>query len=184
MLAVHLDPMQAMGEVVDRLQSRWVPEIEESEEYFDWEPLSEWEFFAGLGVVHKHVVETQHCWPEMRFMDVGCGIGTKLLLARWSGYAEIVGLERRPEFADVARVLAPEAKVVVADAFDYTYGGFDVVYSFRLCRDLERQHELTRHIVASMSKGAYLFLAGSTVEDANIRSRRVEHIDDQVWRVT
>lgn len=156
------DNLGALGGVIERLEGRWVSPVKSDGRFYDWVPLPVAEFLAGLRVCSERLVDRHRHWPPegFRFLDVGSGIGTKMVLASALGYA-VTGVELRPEYAEASRELCPEAEVVCADAFEWSgYGTADVVYSYRPCLDLEDQAGLTKRIVAEMKPGALLFLAG------------------------
>ena len=133
-----LDAPSTIAAVVERLESAWVPEITAHPDYYAWEPIGIHSFVGALSQ-----------YPPGRFLDVGCGIGTKLLAAHFMGFT-VSGIELHSEYAEVARRLVPEAQITVCNAFDYQgYGDFDVVYLTTLCVDESRQAELESLIRSS-----------------------------------
>lgn len=164
--SVRLDPLLAMEQAVARLEAGWFTPHGD-DEHFDLHPLPCREFLAGM----------QECGEPASMVDLGCGVGTKLLLARMLGW-DVTGVERHADYAAAARLLVPEAGVHVADAWDWPLEGFDVVYSYRLVVDLARQDELNRSIVSRMRPGALYFCAGSDPRSG------VERVGEHVWRVT
>lgn len=160
---VH-DPTLALDQTLTRLEAGWfTPHGDDTG--FDLHPLPMREFLAGMAA----------CGEPGRFIDLGCGVGTKLLVAHLLGWA-VVGVERHADYADAARRLVPEATVVTGDVLDVSLDGFDVVYSYRLMVDLDAQHELNRRIVARMRPGALFFCAGSDPVG-------LEPVGLSVWRV-
>lgn len=160
------DALLALGHTIQRLEDGWyVPHGDD--DHFDLHALPSLEFLRGM----------EELGEPTTFLDLGCGVGTKLLLAHWLGW-EVTGVERHPDYADAARRLVPEADIHVGDA--WTWQGldhFDVVYSYRLVVDLERQHELNRSIIKRMRPGATYFCAGSDPDGG------VQQLGECTWRV-
>jgi SAM-dependent methyltransferase len=104
----------------------------------DWaelgEPASDPAFravFAGAGV-----------GPGTRVLDVGCGAGTALALARSMG-AEVAGLDASEALIAIARTRLPGARLEVGDmeALPFADASFDVVTgfnSFQFAGDIPR----------------------------------------------
>lgn len=86
------------------------------------------------------------------FLDVGCGPGTKMLLARQMFGLSVAGIDIAPEFIAEARYWELDAEV--ADAFDYkSYDQFDIVL---VNRPSGRQDELEHVIADRMRPGGIL----------------------------
>jgi trans-aconitate methyltransferase len=147
---VRHDPLLAVDQTVQRLEAAlFVPHGDDSG--FDLHSLPLAEFLAGMAVAGE----------PGTFIDLGCGIGTKLAIAHWLGW-DVTGVERHSDYAAVARKVVPEAKVYVGDAWTFEgLAAFDIVYSYRLMVDLARQDELNSSIVAQMRPGTLFFCAGS-----------------------
>lgn len=70
--------------------------------------------------------------PEERMLDVACGPGLAIRLARARG-AQVSGLDASPRLAAVAQARTPDADIRVGDMFHLPWpdAAFDVVTSFR-----------------------------------------------------
>lgn len=137
-------------QTIQRLEQGWFTPHGD-DDHFDLHSLPLNEFIGGMDA----------CGEPGTFLDMGCGVGTKLLLAYLRGWM-VTGVERHTDYAEAARRLVPEAQVIVGDAWTFTgYDAFDVVYSYRLAYELERQHELNQLIVSRMRPGSLYFCAGS-----------------------
>ena len=99
---------------------------------------------------------------RLKFVDVGCGIGSKLILAH-NSWLSLVGIEIEPSYVEVARKLVPFADIRCQDAMSVDYGEFDVVYFYCPFRDLKKQAALEAHIVNTAKSGAYI-LANASVD--------------------
>lgn len=92
-----------------------------------------------------------------RFLDVGCGIGTKLAVAYFLGWGDLTGIELRADYAATASFVCPEAEVIVADAMEWDgFDAFDVVYMYRPFVDDADQAALEARIVAQARPGTTL----------------------------
>ena len=108
---------------ITQLEQDWIGRVavSEPETYFDWQPASVDLFSQLLGACLPHVPVGM---PG--FLDVGCGIGTKCLLAQQAGFTAY-GIDRVPEYLAEAAQLGVSAEQVLAG--DYTgYSGFGLVY--------------------------------------------------------
>ena len=113
--------MQRAG--IAALEQQWIGRVQVSqpERYFEWGPFPLDRFTALLEACLPYVpIENQ------TFLDVGCGIGTKLLVAAFYGLAAH-GIDRVPEYLNEAARLGTDVEEVLAE--DYAgYGRFGLVY--------------------------------------------------------
>lgn len=96
-----------------------------------------------------------------RFLDVGCGSGTKLLTAA-PCFDSVAGIELDPGYAARARQLIGRApvgnvSVEIADARDFgAYDAYDVIHLFRPLRQPQALAALEDRIVARARPGCLL----------------------------
>lgn len=98
---------------------------------------------------------------RMRFLDVGCGGGLKVLSAlRY--FKEADGLDFQQSYVDIAQALLEGAGATASNAFHADaltfdgYGDYDVIYFYRPIRDQEKIIEMERQIVDQVSEGTIL----------------------------
>ena len=97
----------------------------------------------------------------LRFLDVGCGGGSKLVAAS-SFFEEAVGLEIDEGYVTNARdwlgrIGADGTRVIGGDALTFTgYADFDVIYFYRPFSDGALQSRLEEHILAQAGPGKIL----------------------------
>ena len=114
--------------------------------YLPWMPFS-WPDFIAL---------MAEAMPEVtgdRFLDIGCGPGTKMLLADAVFGLRASGIERSPEMVKEASQLGLQA--FEADALGWeNYGRYDLVFFNRPFFDNGQQAELEKQVWAGMKSGA------------------------------
>lgn len=116
------------------------------EAYLPWMPFSIPDFIALLA----------EALPETtgdRFLDIGCGIGTKMMLTEEIFGLEVQGIERVPEYAKEAR--SRGLAITEADARGWDgYGDFDIIFFNRPFFNQEMQAELEHQVWTDMKPGA------------------------------
>lgn len=161
------------------------PRSHAGKRYFSYAPLDIQAFCAFLEQARKLADAPYERMP--RFLDVGCGVGTKLVLARRFGF-DAYGIEACAGYAEAAKKVAeycgePDAaeKVFHVDAFDMTcYDRYDVVYFSRLINDNARQAQLEQHIYKRLRPGA-LVIPVFTVPKKPW-TEYIELVGDGIWR--
>lgn len=90
-----------------------------------------------------------------KFLDVGCGTGTKMVIARELFGLEPSGVERDPEMATRAQ---NRGEVTLGDALSHPelYRTADIIWLYRPFRDADKEASLEGMIMASMKHGAIL----------------------------
>lgn len=116
---------------------------------------------------HKHlhaayrVLLAKEQTAEMRFLDVGCGGGLKVLAAlRY--FKDADGLDFQQSYIDTARGLLERANAHSANAFQADaltfdgYSDYEVIYFYRPIRDQDKIIEMERRIVDLAAPGTLL----------------------------
>lgn len=95
--------------------------------------------------------------PGIRLLDIGCGAGGALLLARSLG-AEVTGLDAAAALIDIARQRLPSTRLEVGEieALPFPDGSFDVVTSFNAI-------QFTANPIAALSEAGRVCRRGGTV---------------------
>ncbi len=126
-------------------------------------------------------------YRPVSFLEVGCGPGHILELARSSGlclFSDCAGFDINPQAIAMGRAaLDLGDTVTVADALDYDYGAPDVIYSFRPFSNTGLQARLEQRMAQTMRPGAYLIAPLSLDLD---RFRFLAQVDrpGEIWRKT
>ena len=90
-----------------------------------------------------------------RFLEVGCGIGTKAAFVRDAYGFEVFGFDRVPEYVTQAEKFGVTAVLDDAEAFA-GYEDFGIVYVNHPFKDFETEGVLERRIHDEMMPGAVL----------------------------
>ena len=169
----RLDPRwaEAIHQAFHRLERRWVlPIPSEQPEFHVYDPLPVAEFLPAIETASKATA-------GRRFLDVGCGIGTKLALMLALGW-QVAGIELRRRYVLAASELVPEASVVCADLRDVAEFDADLVYCYRPARADELETEIERYVVDRVRPSTLLFFPTRDLPDAWGLTR----LDRHLWR--
>ena len=159
---------------VQREEHRWFRQGDPESHTLPWMPFQPSEF---MSIVFE-------CVPEMKgdlFLDVGCGPGTKMKLARDFFGMEAHGLEIDPAMGASA-MEGFGSRVHITDALAAPagfYGGFSLIWLYRPFRDPDKEAILEARITDEMKPGA--ILAGGSWELEPSRLRWVPVVDD--WEI-
>ncbi|MCA9128174.1 MAG: class I SAM-dependent methyltransferase [Planctomycetales bacterium] len=94
---------------------------------------------------------------QVRFLEVGCGLGTKCELARQAGMTA-TGIDLLTEYVNLARQLYPLCAFEQANALEYNYGCFDVVYYHVPFFGEELVRELEKRLLEQLQCGSMLIV--------------------------
>jgi SAM-dependent methyltransferase len=145
----------ATDNAIRGLESLVLPDCSSDGLTFPWHACPVGIFVPALETA-IHAVEDRG--EPLHFLDVGCGIGTKMLLAGGL-LLQTFGIEKRPEYAQIAARLG--LKVQVADAMEWDhYSAFDIVYTYRLFLGAEDQMRFEDRLFRLVAPGAVLITVG------------------------
>lgn len=98
-----------------------------------------------------------------KFLEVGSGIGTKMGMASVLFGLDCFGIEYDETLATVS-LQKDRGQPWVGDAlqYPYGYGGYDIVWMYRVFRDVVLQDELEQRIYSEMKSGA--IFAGAALQ--------------------
>lgn len=146
---------------VMRLDREWMsrPDGRDNAQCTPWMPFPLFDFIA---LVAEALPET----TGSAFLEVGCGIGTRMLVAHELYGLDCHGIDRVPEYvAQVSKRLpgapgGPAVTAEVADALSWEgYGDYDLVWFNRPFNDAALQRQLEARVWEAMRPGAVVIAA-------------------------
>lgn len=122
-----------------------------------WMPFPLFDFIA---LVAEALPEAQ----GDAFLEVGCGIGTRMLVANRVYGLDCHGIDRVPEYVAQAREMLPAGEpgvtAEVADALGWDgYGKYDLLWFNRPFNDAALQYQLEAQVWKDMKPGAVVITA-------------------------
>jgi hypothetical protein len=119
--------------------------------YTPWMPFPLFDFIAM----------TAEALPDIqgpRFLEIGCGIGTRMLIAQEVFGLDVQGIDRVPEYLDEAAKLRMD--VLEIDAMDFSeYGEYDLLWFNRPFLDPALQLLLEAKVWNEMRSGGVVMCA-------------------------
>ncbi|MBW2078278.1 MAG: class I SAM-dependent methyltransferase [Deltaproteobacteria bacterium] len=150
--------------VFDKYLSR-VSQSKECQEYgcFKYISFNEKKFFAQM---HRAsiILDILNRKDRARFLDVGCGIGTKVFITS-TLFAGADGVEVDRNYIEIAkkihasssREFTKNIKFIGGDALKFSYyEDYDVIYLYRPFNDPRRQNELEEKIAREAKENAII----------------------------
>jgi hypothetical protein len=151
-------------EYLQQLEIDWQlrnAEGDQSEEFWGWSPLDFQTFNQMLALAARRVPQGSH------FLELGSGIGTKLILAKEGYGLRVSGIELRDDYASVARVLGlsyPEIRIGDLRTIDIAWEAYDIVYNSRPFRGEAEEERWEQRIIDSIRPGAIYIAAFASVK--------------------
>ena len=140
---------EAVYQAMSALERPWLLPLPQTAPWHGYDPLPLRDFFNGVRIAARLT-------PGRRFLDVGCGIGTKLLLMDRLGW-QTAGIERHPPYADRARELNPNAQITTANLLEIRDIDADVIYMNRPAMTDELEEQVEAHMLAHANLGTVMF---------------------------
>lgn len=133
---------------VRQIERQWQKQVDVGDQqmFTGWMPSDVAQFLVLL-------IEAIAEAPGNSFLEVGCGPGTKMMLAQGLFGLDVTGFDRVPEYVVAAKEHG--LNVAECDAFDFqAYGKFDIVFFNRPFRDREVQRDLEKLVYSKVRRGA------------------------------
>jgi SAM-dependent methyltransferase len=136
------------------LEKRWIGQMPRNTDTWDWQPYPLEAFIDMCRVV----AEAFPVGVTPSFLDPGCGIGTKVYVAKMVFGWEATGFDIVPEYIKVAHdELGLIHQTVTGNVDDpHPYGLFDIVWLSRPFRDDKREFAYEQRVQNEMKPGAFL----------------------------
>lgn len=151
--------------------------------------------FADISLPQSVFVEYAHAARRIllarrprhpvRFLDVGCGGGLKVLSAS-TFFDRADGIEFDPGYAEAAKALfentrADRCNVIEADGLNYPhYNEYDVVYFYRPMRHIELLRQLEDQIIGTVRPGT-LIIAPYTMFEHRFEALGCARVERQIY---
>jgi trans-aconitate methyltransferase len=133
---------------VRQIERQWQKQVDVGDQqmFTGWMPSDVAQF---LVLLVEAVVEA----PDKSFLEIGCGPGTKMMLARDLFGLDVTGLDRVPEYLVAAKEQG--LNVVECDAMDFqAYNKFGIVFFNRPFRDRPTQAKLEKLVYSKIRRGS------------------------------
>jgi len=155
-----------------KTEHEWMKQGDPHSPTLPWMPFQPADFLA---IMFDAVAEV----TGRKFLDVGCGPGTKMMLASHFYGMRADGIEIDAPMADAAARYGPVMNMSALDVPKGYYSEFDVIWLYRPFRDPALEAALEERILAEMKPGSVL--AGGAWETDMPGSGLVTVVDD--WEV-
>lgn len=133
---------------VRQIERRWQKQVDVGDQqmFTGWMPSDVAQF---LVLLIEAIAES----PGKSFLEIGCGPGTKMMLARDLFGLDVTGFDRVEEYVAAAKEQGLNA--AECDAFDFqAYNKFDIVFFNRPFRDRPTQAKLEKMVYGKIRRGA------------------------------
>ncbi len=124
-----------------------------------------WECMPAIVKMKPVTVHAPALFEVPKFLDVGCGPGTKMAIAEklFGFYVHGIEIDAGMAFDAATRLAATDAHIEQGDAMHFEgYDGFDLIWLYRPFRDEALERELEQRVIDAMKPGA--ILAGGSWE--------------------
>lgn len=143
-------------EQLQEIEARFLGEGD-AEDHYGWSPLPLPKFMELFSICQQYLP------PRPVFMEAGCGIGTKLYIAREMFDAWEFGFDINSGFIQYAQNTFG-VRAYVGSVHDMAYDMADLVYIARPFKDDAKEAEYERAVHSRMRNGAVLIAAYSAVK--------------------
>ena len=143
-----------------------------SKYYFHYIPYNLESFYRILEFFKQN-------YPQFNnFIDVGCGIGDKLLIAKNLFNYNVTGIEYSSYTYKIAQEVGDkyDFNVVNIDAFDFDFSPFNLIYMYSPIRDNELMNKLHDKVLCELNKGIFIDVGKCVCHRLDIKKDNVEPI--------
>lgn len=138
-------------------------------------------FMVGLNAALDLIEQRRGKLKKLKFLDVGCGLGTKMLLAKNHGLIPY-GIDTNPKYLEVVREMEMECEMADALTFE-KYADFDLIYWYIPIRDRPLMEQLEDRICAEANENAVLFPGSRMLFGARHGWTEVNPVTDDTFRL-
>lgn len=147
--------------------------------HYSYIPL---DYGTFLNQLNKAAKELGLDFQGAKFVDAGCGIGTKVAMAGMLGL-DAYGVELNPDYVRVAQRMVGYGSdhVIEGDAIKHNYKPYDIIYFYRPMRDERMQSQLEQRIVRTAQSGAIILANGKNSHREPWRSGKL--VEELHWNI-
>ncbi len=113
----------------------------------------------GMLTLDPDYSDAEKRYRPVSFLEVGAGSGRNMMLAKSSEILlcnSVHGFDINPDqIAEGEQMFDLKGSLEVADALDFDYGGYDVIFSYRPFSDLSMQEKLEARMADTMLPSTY-----------------------------
>jgi SAM-dependent methyltransferase len=153
-------------EELEELEAKWLRRnyLEEPDpNLWKWAPtpLPKFMEMIAYATMVRDIVELDR---QPRFFEAGCGIGTKLYIAKHEFGLEELGWELFPEYVEQAVAIGVNAQQHDLRAEEPAWADFDIIFISRPFKDDMEEHEWELRVQEGMRPGAVLIACYAAVK--------------------
>lgn len=157
---------------------------------FSFIPLENWRFIEAMSKVQKHFLgrgRGRRSFLNRKFVDAGCGIGVKLLMAQAMGF-KATGIELDPGLIKLAKTIfnigqrrskktrCDWTKIIRQDIRKHNYSQYDVIYFYCPLRNTnDEEMKFEKMVYGQMKPGSYVIGAGLSHRPLGKEFVRLDH---------
>ena len=156
------------GEIasLEELEAEWVRrnyETTPDPDLWKWAPtpLPRFQEMLAYATMTREMNELDH---RPRFFEAGCGIGTKLYIAKYQFGLDELGWELFPEYIEQAKKLGVNVEQHDLRAEEPNWREYDIIFVSRPFKDDQEERNLETRIQRCMRPGAVLVSSYSAVK--------------------
>ena len=147
--------LRDLAETVSTVDREWMKKIPSADDkhHIPWIPFPVDQFVSMLW-------EANAAAAGKNYLEIGCGPGTKMLIAQTLFGLKVFGFDRVPEFVERARDLNGLTSADLSDAGKWDdFGNYDIIWFNRVFRPADEEQALEARVWETMKPGAVVMCA-------------------------
>jgi hypothetical protein len=153
-------------EWLEGIEAEWVKKNYETEpdpDLWKWAPtpLPRFMEMMAYATMTREILELDH---QPRFFEAGCGVGTKLYIAKYQFGLDELGWEIFPEYVKAAMSLGVNVEQHDLRAEEPDWRSYDIIFVSRPFKDEDEETALETRIQHNMHPGAVLIASYAAVK--------------------
>jgi hypothetical protein len=145
---------QILINTLEKLEKQYISSIPYDEIKYNYIP---YEIKVFLNIL-SDIYETTKDMKNPKFIDIGCGIGTKVLIA--SNLFDAYGIDCNQNLIDISKIIGCK-NTSCCDIFDYDFSQFDILFYYRPFYDDKIYETFENKIYTETKVGSIIIAACS-----------------------